>query len=270
MFIAFEECRVVEARIKISDGFEWVQGPLGRTLRARVLSPGADAWFTTRDLPLAGDGNDGNAGWSRVAAAAGVNGNRIVRLTQVHGAMVHAHIRGAPVPTVRPAADAAATDDPDVALAVQVADCVPLLVADAGGRAVAAVHAGWRGTAAGVVATALETLRVTFGVGPDRLIAALGPAIGPCCYRVGADVVGAFSNAGYDPQAIGRWFVRTDAGLSLDLWAANRDRLLASGVAADRVHVARLCTACHPELFHSYRRDGPATGRLAGVVRLKA
>jgi YfiH family protein len=251
---------------KSSDGFAWVQGPLGRTLVAHALAP-AHAWFTTRDLPLAPDA-DGAGGWSRICDEMGVPSIRLLRLTQVHGAKVVTHFRGATLSAGRPPADAAATDDPDVGLAVQTADCVPLLISDTDGRAVAAVHAGWRGTVAGAARAAVETLQTEFGVSPDRMIAAIGPSIGPCCYRVGAAVERSFREAGYGPEAIERWFVRSSGHLTLDLWQANRDHLAECGVGLHHVHVARLCTACHPELFHSYRRDGAGTGRMAAIVRL--
>lgn len=259
---------MADATAKISHGFAWAQGPLGRMLRASALSPVADGWFTTRDVPLAGSDGEAADGWSRVAAAGGVGPDRIVRLTQVHGAAVHVHVRGARIAPARPPADAVTTDDPDVALAVQVADCVPVLIADAEGRAVAAVHAGWRGTAAGAVTAAVEALRGEFGVNSDRLIAAIGPAIGPCCYRVGRDVIDWLGQAGHDRRTVESWVVRAGAGQSLDLWSANRDQLLASGLTPDRVHIAGVCTACHPGLFHSYRRDGRRAGRMAGVIRL--
>jgi YfiH family protein len=260
---------VEDAITKISDGFAWAQGPLGRMLRASVLSPVADGWFTTRDVPLAGSDEEAAEAWSRVAAAGGVAPDRIVRLTQLHGAAVHVHVQGAPTAPGRPPADAVATNDPDVALVVQVADCVPVLIADREGCAVAAVHAGWRGTAAGAVPAAVQALRAEFGVSPDRLIAVLGPAIGPCCYRVGRDVIEALGQAGHDRRTVESWVVRRGAGQSLDLWSANRDQLLTSGLTPDCVHVAGLCTACHPGLFHSYRRDGSGTGRMAAVVRLR-
>jgi YfiH family protein len=257
----------VEVDPKGSDAFAWAQGPLGRTLVARALAPAADAWFTTRDLALSG-ASDAAQGWDRLAAAIRVDEDRVMRLTQVHGAAVAVRARGAQSDTGRPRADAAATDDPDLALVVQTADCVPVLIADAGGRAVAAVHAGWRGTAAGVVSAAVETLERRFGVPPARLIAAIGPSIGPCCYRVGPDVERAFAERGVRADAIERWFIRDVNRLTLDLWRANRDQLVARGVSPRRVHAARLCTSCHPALFHSYRRDDGGTGRMAAVVRL--
>jgi YfiH family protein len=254
-----------ETSPKSSHAFLWVQGPLGRTLVATALA-GADAWFTTRDLPLSG--TERAQEWSRVASRAGVPRDRLVGLAQIHGAAVHVHRRGVAPGSGRPQADAAVTDDPAVALTVQVADCVPVLLADAEGGGVAAVHAGWRGTAAGAARAVVDALRAELGVGPERLIAAMGPSIGPCCYQVGADVEWSFSDHGHPGLAIDSWFTRARGSLTLDLWTANRDQLVERGVSPDRIHIARLCTACHPDLFHSYRRDGAGTGRMLGVIRL--
>ncbi len=251
--------------------FSWVHGPLGRVLRAPTLAPMADAWFTTRDLSLAGTKEETSAGWDALAEACGVDRDHLVRLVQVHGAAVHVSRRGSGAAAGRPTADAVVTDDPSVALAVQVADCVPVLVADKEGHAVAAVHAGWRGIVAGVVISALGVLDAQFGVPAGRLVAGIGPSIGPCCYQVGEEVELAYARAGYDSTRRQPWFIRDGASRPrLDLWAAVHDQLVAAGVPAAAVHIARLCTACEPSLFYSYRRDGAGAGRMAGVIRLRS
>ncbi len=248
------------------DGFLWNDEPWGRSLRSRPLAASADHLFTTRQLRLRGDGEAGE--WALVAAALGVEGGRLARLKQVHGREAIVLGRGDAVtwePSWRPHADIVATDDPSLAIAVQVADCVPLLLAAAGGRAVAAVHAGWRGTCAGAGPAGVETLRRAFGVPPSDLVVAIGPSIGPCCYVVGDEVLARFREA--DPAST-RWFARDAEGRQrLDLWSANVDQLEAAGVPRDAIRVSRLCTACHPELFHSYRRDGPGTGRIAAAIK---
>ena len=182
-------------------------------------------------------------------------------LKQVHGARV-VHTEW-PADAEPPEADAAVSTDSWRVLSVRTADCVPLLLADARSGAVAAVHAGWRGSAAGIVARAVRRLVDTAGAGPADVVAAVGPSIGPCCYRVGAELVEAFERGGHDA---GAWFSERD-GLYLDLWRATRDQLLAAGVRDDRTHIAGLCTACHEPWFHSYRRDGAAAGRLVGYIR---
>jgi YfiH family protein len=173
-----------------------------------------------------------------------------------------ARITGAPIGD----ADIIASSDDRIALAVQVADCVPLLIADAQNGQVVAAHAGWRGTAAnaaGVAVAELASNRAASG----SVIAALGPSIGPCCYRVGDELLGAFEGQGCSSEDMGRWFVRRGANLYLDLWQANLDQLMRAGVSESRAFVSRLCTSCHPDWFYSYRREGTGTGRLVGFIR---
>jgi polyphenol oxidase len=166
-----------------------------------------------------------------------------------------------------PQADIAVSADADRVVVVQVADCVPLLMADAAGRAVAASHAGWRGTAAGVAAVTAQHLTSRFGIEAGSLRAGIGPSIGPCCYQVGDELPGAFLDAGWSRSDTGRWFSARDGRLYLDLWRANADQLEQAGVPAAQVSVSRLCTACHADWFCSYRREGAGTGRLAGYIR---
>jgi polyphenol oxidase len=260
------------------DGFVWTTEEWGLALRCSALGEVAHHFFTTRQLRLRGETEA--ADWRRVAGAIGVAPPRLLRLTQVHGCAVFVRRAGGSVqersgrpsgPVTGdvewPEADISATDDPSVALAIQVADCVPLLLADRQTGAVAAVHAGWRGTAAGAAPAAVTALAREFGVRPERLVVAQGPSIGPCCYTVGDELVDAFRTGGF-AQNVDRWFVRDDTGsLKLDVWAANRDQLVASGVPAAAIHAAGLCTSSRPDLFASYRRDGPGAGRIAAVIR---
>jgi polyphenol oxidase len=196
------------------------------------------------------------------------------------------------------------TDRTDVALAVQVADCVPLLLADPRTGAVAATHAGWRGTAANVAAATVDRLVRDYHARPADLIAAIGPSIGPTCLQVGPEVRDRFieshrtavtglsavadsphvagtsadgphvasASANRAPAAAtlqpGAWFT-PDTGdrLRLDIWRANHDQLVAAGLLASHVHIAGLCTLTHGEQFFSYRREQQSTGRLLGVIR---
>jgi YfiH family protein len=158
---------------------------------------------------------------------------------------------------------------PGAWLAIRTADCIPILMADPRTRAIAAVHAGWRGTAARVAARAVSELARQFASRPQDLVAAVGPSIGACCYQVGAEVLEAFRAAGAEESEIREWFAAERGGnrLRLDVAGANRDQLLAAGMSEARVAVCGLCTRCHPEVFHSYRRDGTSAGRLAAVIR---
>jgi YfiH family protein len=160
-----------------------------------------------------------------------------------------------------PEADAAWTDEPGVACVVQVADCLPVLLAHPAGRGVAAAHAGWRGLAAGVLDATVQALCEGTGAEPVDLLAWLGPCIGPQAFEVGADVRDAFAADAamlrYTPRADGdpRWHA--------DLAGLARSRLQRLGL--QRVHGGRWCTVSEPSRFFSYRRDG-VTGRLAAAV----
>lgn len=210
----------------------------------------------------------------------GVGVDRLVRLRQVHGAV---SVLAAPAHTL-PAADVVIGDDPDLAMAVQSADCVPLLLADARTGATAAVHAGWRGMVAGAPQHAVQALADRYGTRASDLYAAMGPSIGACCYEVGDDVHQAFVQAGPRGSA-GRWFLRDrpidprnaafrslpavarDGHWYFNGWACVTDQLVMSGLRADRIFSSGLCTASHSHLLCSYRRDGTPAGRLAAVVR---
>lgn len=246
-----------------ADGFEWVEAPWGLRLVAAALTDFRHGW-TTRQLQLRGTADVERAGWAKVAEAAGVQPGAVLRMHQVHGVAVHR----ASVPDVGTSpheADIISTSDRAVALAVQVADCVPLLLGDSRTGRVAAAHAGWRGTAANAAGVAAAEFEQNRDASPT-LVAALGPSIGPCCYRVGPELRLSFEALGWPSSLLDRWFSARAGGLYLDLWQANTDQLLTAGVAARDIHVSTLCTACHPDWFCSYRRDGPGTGRMVGFV----
>jgi len=275
--------------VPLPDAFEWTRYPWGPAIRCRPLAASADHCFTTRE-PVLGPGplTPGD-GWHRVAFSMGLPARSIVRLRQVHGTRVVSLGRDRAFPPDASdwdVADIAATDDPGLALAVKVADCLPVLLADARSGAVAAVHAGWRGTAAGAVQAAVEALQTSFGAKPADIVAAIGPGIGPCCYRVGGDVRAAFEAAGPWAPWLDAWFdpaptARARHGvpgtdpaangngpaLLLDTWAANADQLGDAGVPAAQIHVSRACTSCYRDTFHSFRVDGERAGRMIGIIR---
>jgi len=197
------------------------------------------------------------------AAAVEAEPGRLVEAQQVHGAAAAVVDRGDAGRTV-PGADALLTASPDVWLAVHTADCVPLLLLDPIRPAVAAVHAGWRGVAAGMVPSAVARLHAAFGADPARCLAAVGPAIGGCCYEVDRPVAEAMRSAPWWPEAAraaspGKWH--------LDLRAAVRAQLTAAGLRPERIEVTPGCTRCQPDVFFSYRRER-ATGRMAACIRL--
>jgi hypothetical protein len=187
----------------------------------------------------------------------------LVRPRQVHGcavARVSAH--GAAEPHE---ADAIVSDAPRFAVAVLTADCVPILLALGDGAQVAAVHAGWRGLAAGVVAAGVAALRAAAPGAPLR--AAIGPHIGPCCYEVDAPVTSRLAERFGDALAAALRPARPDHH-QLDLGALVRHELLRAGLARDAIGTQALaCTMCNPRRFHSHRRDGAAAGRLVHFIR---
>ncbi len=174
-------------------------------------------------------------------------------LKQVHGCGVVDADTLADVPE----ADAAVARSADTVCAVLVADCIPVLLADRAGSAVAVAHAGWRGLAGGVVERVVERL----GRPPGDLLAYLGPGIGPRAFEVGTDVREAFlavdprADAAFTPRSAGKWWA--------DLFLLARQRLARSGVT--RVYGGGWCTHSDPRRFYSYRRDGP-TGRMAALI----
>jgi YfiH family protein len=149
--------------------------------------------------------------------------------------------------------DALLTCRPDVTVSVRTADCFPILMADMHHHVVAAVHAGWRGTADGVAVKALQKMAAEFGTHPEDVIAAIGPGIGPCCYQVGEEVACRFGLA----QA-GR----------IDLAVENVRQLTNHGVPRASISVAGVCTFCNPAQFYSFRRDRESAGRMISYIRL--
>ncbi len=183
-------------------------------------------------------------------------------LKQVHGASV-AHVSDG---GHAGQADALMTDKPGLPIAVFSADCVPVLLYDSEGRRVAAVHAGWRGTAQGVARAAVDALRSAGGE-PEHFLAAIGPSIGPCCFEVDKPVVASLDTA--FPGRWGAWVRTRGAGKwMLDLWAANEEQLREAGMRGDRIANPRLCTGCRDDLFYSYRRGDK--GRLVSIAALPA
>ncbi|MBI3670724.1 MAG: peptidoglycan editing factor PgeF [Acidobacteria bacterium] len=209
----------------------------------------------------------------------------LVTLRQFHSDVIFA-LDSSPAKALR--GDAAITRAPGILLAVQTADCVPILLVDTRRRAIAAVHAGWRGTLRRMVAKTLGRMRMAFGTHPANVVAVLGPAIRRCCYEVGPEVVQAYASQfaqapeWFDPFATGeepnplQWLSMMPPGhhpplarARLDLVTANRWQLCDAGVAASNIIASDLCTACRTDLLFSYRREGSRTGRLMAVIGVR-
>jgi len=210
---------------------------------------------------------------ARLRERLGIVPGCLAEAEQVHGTGIAVLTAGAGVaepfsrPPAGPArgADALLTNRPGLWLVIYAADCVPVLIADPTIPAVAAVHAGWRGTAGGIAPAAIARMQEAFGTEPAACVVELGPAIGGCCYEVDRPVARAMEGAPWWPVAARptgpeRWH--------LDLRAAIRCQLVEAGVPDDRITTVPHCTACRPDLFFSYRRDG-TTGRMAACIAIR-
>jgi YfiH family protein len=187
--------------------------------------------------------------------------------------------------------DGLMTDESGLLLGIQTADCIPVLVADRKRRAVAAFHAGWRGTVKRIVETGVGRMRLEFGSRPEDLIAAIGPGIGPCCYAVGDEVLSSFESqfryAGelfcevYDTDPVRTkypmLFLTQRApghspigpSLHVDLIEANRRQLLDAGLKPQSIKSVGGCTSCQPELFFSHRASRGHAGRMLSVIGIR-
>jgi YfiH family protein len=158
--------------------------------------------------------------------------------------------------------DALVTNRPGLAVAVKTADCFPILLADPVARVVAAIHAGWRGTAAGIVKTAIERMKELYGSDPRDILAAIGPGIEPCCFEVGPEVAREFAH--WD-----RRLYSTTTTEMVDLAAANAHQLADLGVPRNNIVHAGLCTADRTDLFFSFRKERDRAGRMVSWIALR-
>jgi len=217
----------------------------------------------TSDSPHSVQGNR-----SLLARAFGTELDRLLTVTQVHGDDILvvdepnddlSHFQ-------KLECDGIVTNQRGVMIGVCVADCVPILLYDPVKRVIAALHAGWKGTALGIAAKGVQALVTLFGSNPSDIRGGIGPAIGPCCYEVDEPVRQAFADRGElwslcsTPVSRGKW--------RIDLAGMNRHLLLSAGLSPSRVESAGACVSCASETFFSYRRDGGETGRQIGFVML--
>jgi YfiH family protein len=273
-----------------------------RILQASALTkiPWLVHGFSTRPGGVSGLGNEkvlnlGFADWDtrenvlenrrRFQSTLGAGGLTLAALSQIHSDVVQ--IFDLP-PASACRADASTTNRPGLLLAVQTADCVPILLVDPKNRAVAAVHAGWRGTLQRIVTKAIGKMQMQFGAKPANVVAVIGPSIGGCCYEVGTEVASEFRSqfpnasewfdelrTGDEPNPL-QWLNRKPPGhqpppknVLLDLRKANRAQLLEAGLLARKIFVSDLCTACRRDLFFSYRQEAGTTGRLMSVIGMR-
>ena len=250
-----------ETTPEVAPGFSWEQASTGRVLRAHNLLQCAPHLFTTRDRSFRGDTADQD--YKDLAGEFDASGDQLVIVKQVHGRRVVTVKPGEPFEGGTEA-DAIVSTDPTRAIAVRVADCVPMLLAARSAAVVAAIHAGWRGACAGVIGETVQVMEEAGAVASD-LVAAIGPSVGPCCYQVDDRVRNAF--LAMTPDAVA-WFAEDGPGhWKLDLWQSSIDQLVNAGVPAAAIAASRLCTADHLDTCFSYRKEGAGTGRLLAAIR---
>ncbi|HUK65591.1 MAG TPA: peptidoglycan editing factor PgeF [Anaeromyxobacteraceae bacterium] len=228
--------------------------PHGFTTRSGGVSTGRFSSFN-----LGGRVGDEDASvesnWELLRSTTGLT---FARVRQVHGDRVMVATQAT---SPREEADGVVSVKPGLAACVSVADCVPILIGDPRSGAVAAVHAGWRGTLGHVAARAVSALQREAGAHPGDLLVAIGPAIGPCCYEVSADLAQIFRD---DLGA--RVAEPRSSGSRVDLWLANELVLRKAGVDRERIEVLGRCTSCEVETFFSHRRERGETGRQVGFI----
>jgi YfiH family protein len=238
----------------------------------------------------AGRTEDLNLGFTEADDAANVAVNRklflkavtgdpdfpLITVRQVHSAVVRQitpEITG--ISNGSEPADGMMTAEPGILLGIQTADCIPVLIADQRRQVVAAFHAGWRGTLKRIVEEGVGQMRLKFGSKAGDLVAAIGPGIGPCCYRVGEEIRGEFEAEFSYAAELFREMAAAAGGsndrpaLHLDLVQANRRQLLDAGLVASQISIVGECTSCRTDRYFSYRAEGGRTGRMLSVIGIK-
>jgi YfiH family protein len=268
-------------------GFSTRRGGLSRAYCAEDSPGELNLGFTNED-------DRDTVARNRRLFAQAVSGDQATPLVDVH--QIHSNLvllaRAADASRERPlSADGLMTDESGLLLGVRTADCIPILVADRKRRAVAAFHAGWRGTVERIVESGIGRMRLQFGSQPEDLVAAIGPGIGPCCYAVGEEVLSSFeSQFAYTRELFREVYdsdpVRTKypllfmtqrapghseigPSLHLNLVEANRRQLLAAGLKPRAIHLIGGCTCCHRELFFSHRGSEGHAGRMMSVIGIR-
>jgi YfiH family protein len=257
-------------------GFSTRPGGISHLDGEKVLNLGFTDWDTRENVL---------ENRRRLQSALGASDLQLIALKQIHSDVIHL-IEAAPQEPCK--GDASATNRPGLLLGVQTADCVPILLVDPKKRAIAAIHAGWRGTLARIAEKAIGQMQMHFATNPAGLLAAIGPSIGPCCYEVGTEVATQFQSqfadapdwfdefrTGDEPNPV-QWLNMMPPGhqpppknVHLDLKKANRAQLLATGLPPQNIFTSDLCTACRPDLLFSYRKQGSQSGRLLSVIGIR-
>lgn len=188
---------------------------------------------------------------NRFYQAISVQTDRLVMPQQVH----ENHVAVVTEPGEIPRTDAVITQIPELALSIQIADCVPIFLYYPLIPCIGLVHAGWRGTVRKIAQKTVQAMTDHLNADPSDLLAFIGPSIGPCCYEVGNDVKSCF-----DPT-----YLNQD---HLDLWECNKEHLVKSGIPVCNIQVSGICTRCNNSMFFSHRESGGETGRMMAVMMI--
>jgi len=205
--------------------------------------------------------------WRLIADAFGLSVSQFFPIDQVHSDRIVV-VEDLQDETSPVRCDAVLTARRGVALAVKTADCVPLLLVDREKQVVGVVHAGWRGTALGIAAKAVKTLKERFDSKPADILAAIGPAVGACCYQVDGKVYDAFKKLSAVRERAFRACQDVEGRWMLDLESANIIQLVEAGIPRENIFSAALCTSCRRDLFFSHRAEKEGTGRHLSFIVL--
>ena len=268
----------------LTHGFSTRLGGVSRVYGGNALNLG----FTKQDSRAAVERNR-ELFLSELGAANGRKSWPLVSLRQIHSDLIH---RVDQMPAAPLAGDGLVTDTPGLILAVQTADCLPVILVDPKRRAVGVFHAGWRGTVKRIVEKGVGEMRKHFKSDPRNLLAAIGPGVQSCCYDVGEEVRTKFEAQFAYASSLFREVKESDpvrekypllfltarapghselpVKLFLDLVEANRRQLLDAGLLAKNIDTKAPCTSCHTELLFSFRAEKGVTGRMMGAAGIKS
>ncbi len=241
-------------------GFSTRIGGISRLRGQENSSSDLNLGYTANDLPEAVSANRQLFMEAITRDSAGRCG--LVTLKQMHSALTRRVGREDGAERATLWGDGLMTDEPGILLGVQTADCLPILIADTRQRAVAAFHAGWRGTLKAIAERGVASMRKEFGSRPEDLTAAIGPGIGSCCFAVGPEVEALFSaRFSYAEELFDK-----QETLRMNLAEANRRQLLSAGLSPHKIYLLGMCTNCRTDLFFSYRAERGHTGRMLAVI----
>jgi YfiH family protein len=257
----------------VASGLEWLwhgfSTRAGGVSRAYVSEPNS---ASSGELNLGFTSHDSreNVVENRLRFAEAVTGSRTTPLRtvqQIHSCVSVTHQDASNSVSVAVEADGILTREPGVLIGVMTADCIPVLVVDPMQRAVAAFHAGWRGTVERIVELGIARMEREFGSDPEDLMAAIGAGIGPCCYTVGEEVFSRFTaNFRYASEL----FSISEGQMRINLWEANRRQLIDARVRESAISIVGGCTSCRPDLFYSHRASGGHAGRMMAAIGIRA